>query len=60
MMKIIQIIAGLFAVLFSVTAWYQMSDAVFWNYSHTISFTLLLIIGVWLLWKTAEEVLDSL
>ena len=59
-MKIVQTIAGLFLVLFSVSAWHLMGDASFWNLSHTVAFTVLPVIGVWLLWRTAEEAIESL
>ena len=53
-MRITQVIAGLFLVVFGVSGWTSV-DMAFWNLSHSVAFTLLPMLGLWLLWKTAED-----
>ena len=54
-MNALSAVLGLGAVLFSISAWHVGSDMAFWNLSHTITFTLLPMLGTWMLWKSYED-----
>ena len=58
-MRILSTVLGLAAVLFSVSAWHWMADASFWNLSHSVTFTLLPMVGLYLLYKAAEDALEE-
>ena len=53
-MKIFYAMIGLGAVLFGISAW-QFVDASFWNWSHSVVFTLIPMMGMGILTKVALD-----
>ena len=53
-MRILSTVLGLFLVVFGVSGW-TSAGMDFWNLSHSVAFTLLPMLGLYLLYKAAED-----
>ena len=60
MMQILSTVLGLGAILFSISAWQIGYGASFWNLTHSVAFTLLPMLGTWMLWKTVKDASEDL
>ena len=59
-MRILQVVLGIGAVLVSISAWHVGYGMTFWNLSHTVTFSIIPMMGMWMLWKSYEDASESL